>query len=102
MLVTRSCATRRASLAFLAAGMYVQAIRTHDGAIRIVEVAMWGPAIRAGRAWHVIFTVVHGLEPEASFDEDGELLVGESTPEFRIRDEKISTILLARLWIAGR
>ena len=35
------------------------------------------------------------LEPEASFDEDGELLVGESTPEFRIRDEKRSTILLA-------
>ena len=74
----------------------MQAVRTHDGAIRIVEVAMWGPAIRAGRAWHVIFTVVHGLEPEASFDEDGELLVGESTPEFRIRDEKRSTILLAR------
>ena len=57
---------------------------------------MRGPAIRAGRTWHVTFTGVHGLEPEASFDEDGELLVGESTPDFRIRDEKCSTILLAR------
>ena len=57
---------------------------------------MWGPAIRAGRAWHVIFTVVHGLEPEASFDEGDELLIGESTPEFGICDEKRSTILLAR------
>ena len=74
----------------------MQAIRAHDGAIRIVEVAIWGPAIRAGRAWHVKFTDVHGLEPDASFDEDGELLVGESTPEFRICDEKRSTILLAR------
>ena len=74
----------------------MQAIRTHDGAIRIVEVAMWGPAFRAGRAWHVKFTVVHGLEPKASFDEDDELLVGESTPEFRICDEKCSTVLLAR------
>ena len=74
----------------------MQAIRVHDGAIRIVEVAMWGPAIRAGRAWHVTFTVVYCLEPESSFDEDGELLVGESTHEFRIRDEKRGTILLAR------
>ena len=74
----------------------MQAIRVHDGAIRIVEVAMWGPAIRAGRAWHVKFTVVHGLDPEASFDEGDELLIGESTPEFRICDEKRSTILLAR------
>ena len=74
----------------------MQAIRVHDGAIWIVEVAIWGPAIRAGRAWHVTFTNVHGLEPEASFDEGGELLVGQSTPEFRICDEKRRTILLAR------
>ena len=53
--------------------------------VRIVEDNMWGPAIRAGRAWHVMFTVFHGLEPKASFDEDGELLDGESTPEFGYR-----------------
>ena len=74
----------------------MQAVRTHDGAIRIVDVAMWGPAIRAGRAWHVKFTVAHGLEPEASFDEGDELLIGESTPEFRICDEKRRTNLLTR------
>ena len=62
----------------------------------MVEVAIWGPAIGTGRAWHVMFTGVHGLEPEASFDEGDELLVGESTPEFRIRHEKRSTTLLAR------
>ena len=73
----------------------MQAIRAHDGAIRIVKVAMWGPVTRAGRAWHVTFTVVHGLEPAARFVEGGELLVGESTPEFRVSDEKLSTILLA-------
>ena len=35
-----------------------------------------------------------GPRPEATFDKIVELLVGESTPEFRIRDEKRSNILL--------
>ena len=74
----------------------MQPIGALDGAIRVVVVAILGPAIRAGRASHVTFTGVHGLEPEASFDEGGELLVGQSTPEFRICDETCSTILLAR------
>ena len=55
-----------------------------------------GPCDQSKQAWHATFTVVHGLEPEASFDEEGESLVVESTPEFRIRDEKSSTILLTR------
>ena len=58
---------------------------------------MWNPAIRAGTAWYVMSTVIHGLEPEASFDEDGELLVGESIhPRIQDTDEKRSTIQLAR------
>ena len=62
----------------------MQTIGAHDGAIRVVVVAILGPAIRAGRVSHVTFTGDHGLEPEASFDEGGESLIGESAPEFRI------------------